>query len=98
MKTPKYDARYYAPEGKKPIAYSTGAVQEELYYLAREYETIGDIHELFKNNAMTRDLEAVTSAYMRRGLGHLKAIDYFFVPAYKWRGGVMFKEMHRWAE
>lgn len=74
MKKPKGDVAWYAPNKKKPIAYSTTATSELIVELAQQHETIADVR-----NAINYDLdgELILQKYIDLGYGNVIAREWF---------------------
>ena len=74
MKKPKGDVEWYAPNKKKPIAWSTTATSDLIVALAQENETITDVC-----NAVNYDLDAelILQQYIDLGYGNEIAREWF---------------------
>lgn len=70
----KGDVHWYAPNKKKPIAYSTVAASDLIGLLAQDFETIQDVY-----NAINYDEEAkqVLQKYIDLGYGNEIAREWF---------------------
>ena len=70
----KGDVQWYAPKYKRPIAYSPKATKDLVDILAKDYETIIDVH-----NAINYDTEAkaILKKYIDLGYGKEIAREWF---------------------
>lgn len=69
-----HDVHWHAPKRKRPIAYSTEATNDLIVMLAKEHNTIQDVHDALNYDV---DAKAVLQEYITRGFGNEIARQWF---------------------
>ena len=85
---PKGDVEWYAPNRKKPIAYSTIATSEYIVMLAQNGGTIKDIYEKI---AWYEDAKSILEKYIQLGYGEKIAAEWFKNDEWRYLGNGIFQ-------